>query len=127
MRSKALFAATALSFAAALAIHAGQNQAGQNQAGQNQAGANQQPARQVQETPPKAEPAKSAPAANAQKNARMERGRQFLGLGPAPDLEAAARGQKLFVANCAFCHGQNANGAEGPNLVRSTLVLHDEK
>jgi len=37
------------------------------------------------------------------------------------------RGQKLFVANCAFCHGSNATGGNsGPNLVRSVLVLHDE-
>ena len=31
------------------------------------------------------------------------------------------------MANCAFCHGSNANGGNsGPNLVRSVLVLHDE-
>ncbi len=60
-------------------------------------------------------------------NNRSQHGREFLGLGPAPDLEAAARGQKLFVQNCGFCHGNNATGAEGPDLLRSTLVLHDEK
>jgi len=53
--------------------------------------------------------------------------REFLGLGAAPDREAAARGEKLYTANCAFCHGEKARGAEGPNLVRSTVVLHDEK
>lgn len=53
--------------------------------------------------------------------------REFLGLGPAPDAAAAARGEKLFAPNCAFCHGEKARGASGPNLVRSTLVLHDEK
>ncbi len=53
--------------------------------------------------------------------------REFLGLGPAPDAAAAARGEKLFGPNCAFCHGEKARGAEGPNLVRSALVLHDEK
>ena len=53
--------------------------------------------------------------------------REFLGLGPAPDAEAAERGQKLYGPNCAFCHGEKANGAEGPDLVRSPLVLHDEK
>src|SRR5215813_4607007 len=52
--------------------------------------------------------------------------REFLGLGPAPDAPAAARGEKLYTANCAFCHGEKARGAEGPNLVRSALVLHDE-
>lgn len=51
----------------------------------------------------------------------------FLAIGPPADKEAAARGQKLFVANCAFCHGTNANGGNGgPDLVRSVLVLHDK-
>jgi cytochrome c oxidase cbb3-type subunit 3 len=53
--------------------------------------------------------------------------REFLGLGPAPDAAAAARGEKLYTPNCAFCHGEKARGAGGPNLVRSALVLHDEK
>jgi cytochrome c oxidase cbb3-type subunit III len=53
--------------------------------------------------------------------------RLFLGLGPAPDSVAAARGEKLFGSNCAFCHGIKATGAQGPDLVRSALVLHDEK
>jgi mono/diheme cytochrome c family protein/small nuclear ribonucleoprotein (snRNP)-like protein len=53
--------------------------------------------------------------------------REFLGLGPAPDPLAAERGQKLYAANCAFCHGEKARGAEAPSLVRSPLVLHDEK
>jgi cytochrome c oxidase cbb3-type subunit 3 len=53
--------------------------------------------------------------------------REFLGLGPAPDTVAAGRGEKLYTSNCAFCHGEKARGAEGPNLIRSTLVLHDEK
>lgn len=53
--------------------------------------------------------------------------REFLGLGPAPDAAAASRGEKLYAPNCAFCHGEKARGAEGPNLVRSALVLHDEK
>jgi mono/diheme cytochrome c family protein len=53
--------------------------------------------------------------------------RDFLGLGPAPDAAAASRGEKLYAPNCAFCHGEKARGAEGPNLVRSPIVLHDEK
>jgi len=53
--------------------------------------------------------------------------REFLGLGPAPDAVAAERGEKLYGPNCGFCHGAKANGAEGPDLVRSPLVLHDEK
>jgi mono/diheme cytochrome c family protein/small nuclear ribonucleoprotein (snRNP)-like protein len=58
---------------------------------------------------------------------RVERTREFLGLGRAPDATAAARGEKLYSTNCAFCHGAKATGAEGPDLVRSRLVLHDEK
>lgn len=57
----------------------------------------------------------------------MERGRQFLGLGPPADPAAAARGHTLFAQDCAFCHGANATGAGGPDLLRSTIVLHDEK
>jgi mono/diheme cytochrome c family protein len=53
--------------------------------------------------------------------------RDFLGLGPAPDAAAAERGAKLYGPNCGFCHGEKANGAGAPDLVRSALVLHDEK
>jgi len=56
-----------------------------------------------------------------------ERSQSFFGLAPPPDPAAVDRGQKLFVSNCAFCHGSNATGGNsGPNLVRSVLVLHDE-
>ena len=41
--------------------------------------------------------------------------------------EAVQRGQKQFAASCSFCHGANANGgAEGPNLILSSLVRHDK-
>jgi mono/diheme cytochrome c family protein len=53
--------------------------------------------------------------------------REFLGLGPAPDAAASARGEKLYAPSCGFCHGDKARGASGPNLVRSEVVLHDEK
>jgi mono/diheme cytochrome c family protein len=53
--------------------------------------------------------------------------REFLGLGPAPDPIAAERGARLYSPNCGFCHGEKANGASGPDLVRSPLILHDEK
>lgn len=36
------------------------------------------------------------------------------------------RGAPLYAANCAFCHGPLARGAEGPSLVYSELVLEDE-
>jgi len=53
--------------------------------------------------------------------------REFLGLGPAPDQAAAAKGDPLYKQNCGTCHGQTGRGAQGPNLVRSVTVLHDEK
>ena len=53
--------------------------------------------------------------------------REFLGLGRAPDPAVAARGEKLYASSCAFCHGPEARGAEGPSLVRSEIVLHDDK
>jgi mono/diheme cytochrome c family protein len=69
---------------------------------------------------------KPKPAAPAEPD-RADMMRKFLGIGAAPDPAAVDRGQKLFVANCAFCHGSTANGgATGPDLVRSVIVLHDE-
>jgi cytochrome c oxidase cbb3-type subunit 3 len=69
-----------------------------------------------------------AQSAGPAPNARASRTREFLGLGPAPDPVAAERGEKLYMPNCAFCHGAKANGGDtGPDLVRSALVLHDEK
>ena len=53
--------------------------------------------------------------------------REFLGLGPAPDEAAAKKGEPLYKQYCSTCHGPNARGAQGPNLVRSVVVLHDEK
>lgn len=48
----------------------------------------------------------------------------------APESPSAAvdNGQKIFSANCSFCHGANAKGGEsGPDLLRSELVLDDVK
>src|ERR1700722_4292537 len=46
---------------------------------------------------------------------------------PPIDAEAVERGKKLFEPACGFCHGMDARGKNGPDLLRSTLVLHDEK
>jgi cytochrome c oxidase cbb3-type subunit III len=43
------------------------------------------------------------------------------------DKEAAERGRTIFVPTCGFCHGNDAHGKSGPDLVRSALVLHDNK
>ncbi|MBV9224544.1 MAG: c-type cytochrome [Acidobacteriaceae bacterium] len=77
------------------------------------------------------EPAKTATTAGqraAQRKRDAQGTREFLGLGAPPDAEAAKRGEKLYAASCSFCHGAKATGGDtGPDLVRSSLVLHDEK
>src|SRR3981081_2570779 len=40
---------------------------------------------------------------------------------------AVERGHKQFQQFCGFCHGPDATGARGPDLVRSPLVAHDVK
>lgn len=40
---------------------------------------------------------------------------------------AVERGHKQFAQSCGFCHGPDATGARGPDLVRSPLVAHDVK
>jgi cytochrome c oxidase cbb3-type subunit III len=44
------------------------------------------------------------------------------------DPAAVERGAKLYTSHCAGCHGATAKGGPGaPDLVRSLLVLDDEK
>ncbi len=69
----------------------------------------------------------AAVAGGLQLGAQKRDMRDFLGLGPPPDQAAAKTGEPLYKQNCAACHGENARGGEGPNLLRSTIVLHDEK
>lgn len=38
---------------------------------------------------------------------------------------SASEGKSLFQQNCGFCHGPDARGASGPDLIRSALVSHD--
>jgi cytochrome c oxidase cbb3-type subunit 3 len=40
---------------------------------------------------------------------------------------AIESGHKQFEQSCGFCHGSDATGARGPDLVRSPLVAHDVK
>ncbi len=47
--------------------------------------------------------------------------------GPRLDQAAVDRGRKIFVPTCGFCHGNDAHGKSGPDLVRSALALHDNK
>src|SRR5215831_13324286 len=47
---------------------------------------------------------------------------------PPGDPAAIQRGQQLYSTNCAFCHGNDARGGDGgPNLLRSEIVLNDNK
>jgi cytochrome c oxidase cbb3-type subunit III len=66
------------------------------------------------------------PAATPSPEQRAAATRVFLGLGAEPDKTAAARGAPLFQQNCAFCHGPQARGAEGPSLITSDVVLGDD-
>jgi mono/diheme cytochrome c family protein len=50
----------------------------------------------------------------------------FLISRPVPDPAAVERGKTLFGPSCGFCHGTNATGGEGPDLVRSAVALRDE-
>ena len=46
---------------------------------------------------------------------------------PPGDKATLARGKKAYLANCAYCHGEDARGGEngGPNLLRSEYLLKD--
>lgn len=70
-------------------------------------------------------PSAKQKAASQQKKVTAALG-NLLGAPPV-DQAAAERGRKIFVPTCGFCHGNDARGKSGPDLVRSTLVLHDSK
>lgn len=75
----------------------------------------------------------AAPAASGQagsevqEDTRAVRTREFLGLGRMPDARRAAEGGKTFGPTCGFCHGLDARGGTGPDLLRSPAVLHDNQ
>ena len=70
--------------------------------------------------------AQQKPYQNMTTEQRAAATRAFLGLGPEPDQAAAKRGEPLFQRNCAFCHGPQARGAMGSNLITSDEVLGDD-
>jgi cytochrome c oxidase cbb3-type subunit 3 len=39
---------------------------------------------------------------------------------------AVERGRTLFKQNCVACHGDDATGGRGPDLIRSSVVRHDK-
>jgi mono/diheme cytochrome c family protein len=55
-----------------------------------------------------------------------------IGIGAYPqrqeDQASVERGRTAFSTNCAFCHGADIRGGDGgPSLLRSQLVLDDQK
>lgn len=74
---------------------------------------------------PRSDSATQTPA-RLKESKRAQATRKFLGLGRLPDPKAAAAGAKIFAQNCSFCHGPDARGAEGPDLLRSKIVLEDD-
>jgi mono/diheme cytochrome c family protein len=47
---------------------------------------------------------------------------------PPADPAVLERGKAVYGVQCNFCHGSDARGGEGgPNLLRSELVLNDQK
>ncbi len=46
---------------------------------------------------------------------------------PNPTEDAAVgRGQANFKSSCGFCHGADATGSRAPDLLRSSVTVHDE-
>ncbi len=43
----------------------------------------------------------------------------------AADPKAVERGKQQFIQACGFCHGNDATGSRGPDLVRSPMVNRD--
>jgi cytochrome c oxidase cbb3-type subunit III len=73
------------------------------------------------------EPGASPATVPAQESNHATQMRQFLGLGREPDAKAAALGAKVFRPACSFCHGADARGGTGPDLLRSSVVLDDDR
>jgi mono/diheme cytochrome c family protein len=73
--------------------------------------------------------AKNLPPTSSSASAVSPR-RSALSAGPRDrqtiDLKAAERGKAIYTSDCGSCHGALARGtANGPDLVRSIVVLHD--
>jgi cytochrome c oxidase cbb3-type subunit 3 len=43
-----------------------------------------------------------------------------------PSPEAIRRGKVQFQQACGFCHGEDATGSRGPDLIRSAALSHDQ-
>ncbi len=83
--------------------------------------------KQKHRQPAQAQPTDPNNPASQQEDSRGIRTREFLGLGRLPDAKMAAEGSKVFGATCGFCHGADARGASGPDLLRSSVILDDNE
>jgi cytochrome c oxidase cbb3-type subunit 3 len=70
----------------------------------------------------KSDRALASPAQNAPRQAAPAASDQ----ASQAQADAAERGRKQFLQTCAACHGEDATGGRGPDLVRSSLVRHDK-
>lgn len=53
-------------------------------------------------------------------------GFSLLGQNPTGfDAAQVERGRTQFKSNCGFCHGEDATGNRGPDLIRSVALSHD--
>jgi cytochrome c oxidase cbb3-type subunit 3 len=78
-------------------------------------------ARRPQEPAKPATAAAPAAAPNPPKPLKKQR-------RPPPPADATVeRGRTQYTASCGFCHGPDATGARGPDLLRSPIVAHDVK
>ena len=57
--------------------------------------------------------------------AQMPKHQQIMGLGKLASKAEVAHGKELFETSCSFCHGADARGGIGPDLLESPVVLDD--
>ncbi len=57
--------------------------------------------------------------------AQMPKHQQIMGLGKLAAAAQIAQGKELFETSCSFCHGADARGGIGPDLLESPVVLDD--
>src|SRR6266542_110861 len=75
-------------------------------------------------------PQTQPPPAGGRGGAPQTRGLPPMGAGPKDvplvEIESAERGKSVWAGQCINCHGTQARGTDnGPNLVRSLIVLRD--
>lgn len=76
-------------------------------------------------TAPAAPAAAGAPASTDAAMAALPAHRQIMGLGQLATPAEIAQGKQLFESSCSFCHGADARGGIGPDLLESPVVLDD--